>query len=349
MKRRITFIIFLSILIVAGCKSGHKVNEYTQPLTNPHEEANAIYYWKTVLDADSADIEFVRSHKIKRAYIRFFDVVKDESPVAKDIVIPNATLKVKTPLSVDEIIPTIYITLNAIRSMDDIDKWAELIVERIDNMSKYNAFGELHEIQLDCDWTQETEDTYFRLCKAVKRKMISMDSTNCVSSTIRLHQLAKTAPPVDYGVLMLYNTGSFENEKEVNSILDVKDVAPYVKRLAKYPLPLDFAYPSYSWNLLFRNNRFYGLLRDDITDDRNIVEIIEENKYKLRKDTIINETMLRMGDVIRRETSRYSSIMDVKKMIEKEYGDRSHSNIIYHLDSSNLSKYSYDEIESIYK
>ena len=344
MKRQISLIILLSILIVACGKSAQKRNESTQPLTNPHEKANAIYYWKTVLDADSADIEFVRSHKIKRAYIRFFDVVKDESPVAKDIVIPNATLKVKTPLSVDEIIPTIYITLNAIRSMDDIDKWAELIVERIDNMSKYNAFGELHEIQLDCDWTQETEDTYFRLCKAVKRKMISMDSTNCVSSTIRLHQLAKTAPPVDYGVLMLYNTGSFENEKEVNSILDVKDVAPYVKRLAKYPLPLDFAYPSYSWNLLFRNNRFYGLLRDDITDDRNIVEIIEENKYKLRKDTIINETLLRMGDIIRRETSRYSSIM-----IEKEYGDRSHSNIIYHLDSSNLSKYSYDEIESIYK
>lgn len=349
MKRRIPFIILLLILIVAGCKSGHKVNENTQPLTNPHEEANAIYYWKTVLDADSADIEFMRMHKIKRAYIRFFDVVKDESPVARDIVIPNATLKVKTPLPVDEIIPTIYITLNAIRNMEDVDKWAELIVERVDNMSKYNAFGELHEIQLDCDWTSDTEDTYFRLCKAIKNRMVSMDSNNCVSSTIRLHQLAKTAPPVDYGVMMLYNTGSFENENEVNSILDVEDVVPYMKRLAKYALPLDFAYPSYSWHLLFRNNRFCGLLRDDITEDSNIVERIEENKYMLRKDTIINETMLRKGDVIRRETSRYSSIMDVKKMIEKEYGDRSHSNIIYHLDSSNLSKYSYDEIENIYK
>lgn len=349
MKRRIPFIILLSILIVAGCKSGHKVNENTQPLTNPHEEANAIYYWKTVLDADSADIEFMRMHKIKRAYIRFFDVVKDESPVARDIVIPNATLKVKTPLPVDEIIPTIYITLNAIRNMEDVDKWAELIVERVDNMSKYNAFGELHEIQLDCDWTSDTEDTYFRLCKAIKNRMVSMDSNNCVSSTIRLHQLAKTAPPVDYGVMMLYNTGSFENENEVNSILDVEDVVPYMKRLAKYALPLDFAYPSYSWHLLFRNNRFFGLLRDDITEYQSITERIGENKYRLLKDTVINETKLFRGDVIRRETSRYSSIMDVKKMIEKEYGDHSHSNIIYHLDSSNLSKYSYDEIENIYK
>ena len=349
MKRQIPLIILLSILIFACGKSEQKRNESTQPLANPHGEANAIYYWKTVLDADSVDIEFIRTHKIKRAYIRFFDVVKDESPVAKDIVIPNATLKVKTPLPVDEIIPTVYITLNAIRNMEDVDKWAELIVERVGNMNKYNAFGELHEIQLDCDWTADTEDTYFSLCRAVKERMVSMDSTNCVSSTIRLHQLAKPAPPVDYGVLMLYNTGSFENQEEVNSILDVEDVTPYVKKLAKYPLPLDFAYPSYSWDLLFRNNRFGGLLRDDITEDSNIVERIEENKYKLRKDTIINETMLRMGDVIRRETSLYSTIMNVKQIIEKEYGDRSHSNIIYHLDSSNLSKYSYDEIENIYK
>lgn len=349
MKRRIPFIIFLSILLATGCKSEHRANETTQPLTNPHEEANAIYYWKTVLDVDSADMEFMRAHKIKRAYIRFFDVVKDESPVAKDIVIPNATLKVKNPLPVDEIIPTIYITLDAIRNMEDVDKWADLILERVDNMSKYNAFGELREIQLDCDWTSETEDTYFRLCKAIKKKLVSVDSTYCISSTIRLHQLAKAAPPVDYGVLMLYNTGSFENKEEVNSILDVEDVAPYVKKLAKYPLPLDFAYPSYSWSLLFRNNRFLGLLRDDISEYRNITERIEENKYRFLKDTTVNETNLQMGDVIRHETSRYSSIMDVKKMIEKEYGNCSHSNIIYHLDSSNLSKYSYDEIENIYK
>ena len=55
------------------------------------------------------------------------------------------------------------------------------------------------------------------------------------------------APPVDYGVLMIYNTGDPRNFMERNPILDIRDVQPYLKRLDKYPLPLAAAYPVYQW------------------------------------------------------------------------------------------------------
>ena len=55
------------------------------------------------------------------------------------------------------------------------------------------------------------------------------------------------APPVDYGVLMVYNTGDPRNFMERNPILDYRDVYPYLDRLDKYPLPLAAAYPVYQW------------------------------------------------------------------------------------------------------
>ena len=68
-----------------------------------------------------------------------------------------------------------------------------------------------------------------------------------LSTTIRLHQLSMKAPPVDYGALMLYNTGDPRKWVERNPILDIRDVSPYLKRLNDYPLPLAAAYPVFSW------------------------------------------------------------------------------------------------------
>ena len=55
------------------------------------------------------------------------------------------------------------------------------------------------------------------------------------------------APPVDYGALMVYNTGDPRKSQERNPILDYRDVAPYLKRLDSYPLPLATAYPVFRW------------------------------------------------------------------------------------------------------
>ena len=55
------------------------------------------------------------------------------------------------------------------------------------------------------------------------------------------------APPVDYGVLMVYNTGNPQHFRERNPILDIRDVTPYLRYLSDYQLPMAAAYPVFSW------------------------------------------------------------------------------------------------------
>lgn len=366
MKHTLYFLamIFAIGLVGGGCKNSKSETTPPDTLTETdsiavttvakrfgHKECNAIYYWKTVLKTDSVATEkFVKDHEIGRAYVRFFDIVPDRSPLASDELIPNATLTVSNKLPVNEVIPVVYITDEAIIEMGNSGRWAQKIVERVRNMYSYYGFGQLKEIQLDCDWTQSTGPTFFSLCKAVKTELQKYNQDGVVSSTIRLHQLKSEAPPVNYGVLMLYNTGSFRNPDTKNSILSVDDVKPYLPDLPSYPLHLDFAYPTYSWNLMFRDGEFFGILRTDLSELKKVLRKVSANKYTVTKDYITGDIALRKGDVIRREESPIETVVEVKTLIEEKLDDRKgHSNIIYHFDSQNLSKYNDDEITDIFK
>lgn len=315
-----------------------------------HNEVNSIYYWKTTMALDSTEREFLAHHNVERAYVRFFDVVTDKSATAIEAVIPNATIRFNDTLPVKSVIPVVYITLDAMRLMKGNEKqWAEKISDRVRNMCAYNELGELWELQLDCDWTEDIRDSFFELCREVRNCIRdNNEGIGKVSSTIRLHQLSQPVPPVDYGVLMVYNTGSFRNPDVANSIIDPEDVEPYLKNLKSYPLHLDIAYPAYEWQLLFRDNTFAGLLRSELPDSTGMLRKIGDNRYELTRDTIIGETYLRQGDIVRRESSPAAIVLKVKELIDDRLGDRPHSNVIYHLDNRNLSKYTSDEINSIY-
>lgn len=338
----------VALALLAGCGSKTETSTEVEP-KSPHLEANSIYYWKTVLALDDADRDFLKSHDIKRAYVRFFDVTPDDSPLATEPVIPNATLQIKDSIPVKEIIPTIYITTDALKRMEgNLDEWADKIVSRVWAMCSYNELPKPTELQLDCDWTETTREAFFGLCEAVGRKLAEKDTYPLLSATIRLHQLTQPAPPVDYGVMMVYNTGSFENASETNSILSVKSVMPYIKHLAAYPLHLDFAYPVYSWKLLFRENKFMGIIRQELSETSKALKTADATHITAVMDTTIGDIHLKKGDAIRTEASDIKTIRSVKALIDKSLGEKPHSNILYHLDSKNLSRYSSDEIQTLY-
>ena len=46
---------------------------------------------------------------------------------------------------------------------------------------------------------------------------------------------------------MIYNTGDPQLFTEKNPILDIRDVQPYLRYLADYPLPMAAAYPVFQW------------------------------------------------------------------------------------------------------
>lgn len=299
------------------------LNSCAKPLSNPYKQ-KGIYYWRTIFSLSDKEIDFVNNHDVKKIYVRFFDVDRDYKSNSKDDVKPNATLQFNDSIPERiEIIPTVYITTGALDKMQLNEKeFAEKIYKRIKAMCRSNNI-KFKEIQLDCDWSKSNRDYFFNLCKEMKK---CLDPTQSLSSTIRLHQLTQTPPPVDKGVLMIYNTGNLMELTTENSIFSVKDIAPYLKdnRLSNYDLHLDVAYPTYGWSVVYYHGSdryyFYKLLK--MTDFTNIAGLkkIEKNTYVATEDIYFNPENTFIPDIhkgykVRVERPSAKEILQIKKWL----------------------------------
>ena len=312
----------LAILLFMGCKKG--TNMVTTDSANDSTARNSIYHWKTTFNLDSADVSFLKRHDVKRIYVRMFDVATEPNFLSEGTdVVPIATTKFESPVPKDvEIVPVTYITLDALREMQNREaEFANIIIERLLAMANYNHCGKIREVQFDCDWTGSTKGIFNKLCETAK------DSLNAqgiaLSATIRLHQMQETPPPLDRGVLMVYNTGALKHPESKNSILHMDDVKPYLKPTT-YALPLDYAYPTFGWGVLFESDIFVG---------------------------IVSETSQPVNDLerIRRERPTSAEVLEVKAEVEKAFGAPARGNILYHLDASQLAHYSDSSITQIYR
>ena len=315
---------------------------------------NGIYFWKTRFELNDYEKSFLKEHDIKRLYVRFFDVDDNMTwwgaPTHRIEPIATTDFVSAKPEGV-EIVPCVFLTTRAVAYMEEsYDKtlgFARRIVTRVRNMADYNDLGPLSEIQLDCDWTESTREAYYKLCSLLS--YVLKDEGIAVSSTIRLHQLRTDAPPVDRGVLMLYNTGSHRSASEENSIISKAGVAAYLQgRRISYGIPLDFAYPDFGWGLVFRGDYFCGILHQTDYSDGSLYKRQEDGTYRVLKGHTVDDEYVGKDCTIRVEGAPANTILEVKDLVQKAFPDVPHSNIIYHLDSLNLSKYTADEITSIY-
>ena len=233
-------LLLLTVLLTTGCQ------KETQSLP----EGNAVYYWRTDLRLDSTERAFLHTYNINKVYCRYFDVVMNDNGEP----MPNATITFSDTLPAGvEIIPTVYITIDCLqKSHKDL---AAKLVKRILQMNETNDISGVREIQIDHDYTARNMKIYYQFLEEVREKWKEGNRRRdaIVSTTIRLHQLSMEAPPVDYGALMIYNTGDPQKWTERNPILDEHDVAPYLRHLDDYPLPLAAAYPVFSWLRIINN------------------------------------------------------------------------------------------------
>jgi hypothetical protein len=234
-----------------------------------------VYFWRTDLRLDSAEQAFLQRYHINKVYCRYFDVVMNEEGTEPR---PNATIAFSSNLPDSiELIPTIYITEGCMHQA--YQGLAEKIVKRIQQINETNDIRQVGEIQIDCDYTSKSRNTYYQFLEEVKQAW-----GKALSTTIRLHQLAMAAPPVDYGVLMIYNTGDPKKWEERNPILDIRDVQPYLKRLDDYPLPLAAAYPVYQWVRTIRNIRVEHTVEAD--EILRVKEAVEKKRSSLKNAII---------------------------------------------------------------
>lgn len=301
-------VLFSLSLLITAC--GNKESKMT---------VRSVYYWNTAFNIDSIKRDFIKSHKIGKIYVRYFDVVQD---VSGGFPVPNATIRIDSVPEglTQEIVPVVFVLPDALDC--DVRKLGEMILARVKQMSETHGMGEVREIQIDCDWTVSTRQRFFDFMKSLKER--TAEEGIILSSTIRLHQLATAPPPADRGVLMVYNTGDMRRIDKEKPILDIKDVLPYLKHLKNYPLPLATAYPIYRWELLFRNGRFV-----DIVHDRSELPILQSDTVVVRQPSM-------------------DDIMACRRAIEKVRPECANEIILFDLNSYNIKRYGYKDFENIY-
>ena len=305
-KRMQKRILFIYLIIVVFCSCSKQQGEKT----------NAVYYWSTTFKSDSIQQSFLRQHHIKKIYLRFFDVVVDE----QGNVMPNATVRFATPVPKDvEIVPVVYIVNDCLyRSIDKLDS---LILQRVTQMCETNDITPFRELQIDCDWTARSRTHYFQVLSRLNERAKKQGVV--LSATIRLHQLGEAPPPVEKGILMLYNTGDVTRLDCEHPILDMKDAAPYLRKLSKYRLPLATAYPVYAWRVLFRKGKFVGILHSD--DELPIID---------GDSIVVREPPLEM-------------VLKAKQAVDKEQRSANDEIILFDISNENIqriNKYHYEKI-----
>ena len=289
----------------------------------PGNTVRAVYHWKTTYNPTQYEQQWLRDHRVTRLYLRVFDVdVHDIEKVA-----PIATTRFLQPLPDSmEIVPVVYITNEA---MDKMGYWdgkvfAHKIADRVVKMAECNGF-ELREMQVDCDWTERTCENYYDFCGMLREYLNGKGIR--LSSTVRLHQVCDKPDSleVDDKVLMLYNTGNLRLRETRNSILDYKDVEPYLKRLTPERMKtLGVAWPVFGWGVAFDTTGHFSHLVNSST--------LADSPGR--------------GAGLRIEWGEIAEMRRVWEKMPQAAGN--HVVVLYHLDSINLSKYSYDEIEEIY-
>lgn len=325
-------------LLALSCKNSEDVKDQNSGKEAPVEiTGRGIYHWKTTFNLTHEDTTFLSRHGITKLYVRMFDVgiERNESTVSLEVVPLGTTRFISRIPAQCDYVPTVYITLKALKAYNGRESdLADLIIKRIYAMCSWNELGTFDEIQYDCDWTEETKESFERLCSYTKR--VLERNLVSLSGTIRLHQIEEATYPFDKGVLMIYNTGSFANPQTKNSIIDYDDVHKYLSvrgridkfiKARKENCPhIEMAYPTYGWGVLFdEDGRFRALVTD-------------------KEACLLSQSCM---ENIRIERSEYEEIVKVKKLVDSVFGEISCGNVIYHLDANNLSKYESHEIENI--
>lgn len=214
------------------------------------------------------------------------------------------------------------------------------------DICQVNKLPSFNEIQIDCDWTSSTKESYFKFLKLLRQDPFF--NSKQVSATIRLHQLKYKSitgvPPLNKGLLMCYNMGDLKDTNTINSIIELKEAKKYLGHLSDYNLSLDIGLPIFSWYVWFRQGRFKGL----ISSEDLKLNINKNNKWIFQKDSILNGYTFEKGDWLRYEESKADDVVKLAELLNDKIKNEQINVVLYHLDEGNINKYTIHELENIF-
>lgn len=336
-KRLTPAFTFVSLLFLYGC-SDHSV-----------KIDRSFYYWKTTFQMSDSQVASLKELRVKKIYLRFFDVDWDES---RQTPHPVAQVTFSNPPDTSlEIIPVVYITNKTLlkTSVDSIRELAPKLWKKVVSIASRQKII-FAEMQLDCDWTLQTREKYFTLIKELQKKMVTDQKD--LSVTIRLHQAKYPdmtgIPDVKKGMLMFYNMGKLSGER--NSIYNEKDANTYIHALKSYPLDLDAVLPSFCWTVQLRNKKIIGLLNETITQNLDLshYKLISKNQYQAKSSFFFHGHYIMKDDILKVEEMDPATTISAAEKLSGALIKQNRSVAIFNLDSPTLSRYEKKDLETIF-
>lgn len=314
-------------------------------MTSCQEKTHDIhfYYWRSNMTVNDVEHSYFKQLQCKNLYIRLFDVDIQDSkvlPLAKISTFDKNTLDANY-------IPVVFITNRSINaSKGNEEQLAKQVYSLITEILKTNNIQAPNEIQIDCDWTTTTRNSYFIFLNALKQQ-----SKTSISCTLRMHQVKYQEdtgiPPVDKVYLMCYATANPGDKNIDNSILDIALLKDYTKNINNYPLNMDIALPIYSWAVVTNHLGKIKLINAISIKDLDISQLkkISNNTYKVTEDFIFRGMYLNKGFIIRQEGISPSLIKQAKTYLSEKL-KKDYNIVYYHLDSVFLDRFTIDELKN---
>lgn len=307
------------------------LNACTTPKSS--NESIAFYYWKTHYHLNSFERAYLQKQDVQKIYLHCFDIaLENGQPKPQGVLLWQ-----EAALKGIEYIPTVFIQ-NEILQKADTSHLHELAQHTFSLCKQILAAQQLSikELQIDCDWTESTRDSYFYFLKCLKQNNITL------STTLRLYQYKYATksgiPPADYVSLMCYNMGNMKKAQNENSILNKNDLQAYLQSAKAYPLPLNIALPIFNWTLLYSNQTFKGILYQVPDLQNRYWKRISEISYicvQAHFDSICQQNFY-PNESIRMETISKKDLEQALLTIQ-HYVNNSKNEIIYFdLDSSKI-------------
>ena len=341
-------ILFLCLLLpIFSCK---KPPKNIQP---------AFYHWKTQLILQCPETAYLDSLGCRQLYIKFLDIAKNDEgllqPYSLLEVLDTAGLAGKT------IIPCVFLTNNVFQDISEakLDWLAQQTAAALNSVGAQFPNPIFKEIQFDCDWTATTRAAFFSFLKKIRARL----PAECqLSATIRLHQYKfpdrTGVPPVDRGMLMLYNTGDIDEPTETNSIFKTADAEKYLQGApANYPLPLDLALPLFSWALVYRDAELWKIIPEpnptELQDTSRYTQVQTPNfklqtlQFMVQNSTFLGGHYLRPGDLIRLEVVDMAVLRQAAQLATKVELAPDARLAFYHLDTAAIRRFPADFLKKM--
>lgn len=267
------------VLLMTGLSAVYWQQSQASKNTAPPKVS--YYHWANSYTDDPASL---KTYAPAQLYLKLLDIGYREQQLSI-----NPT-DLRTPPSIP-ITPVVFLDNNALKA-DVLDQVYAQILTHIPPQ-------QYQHLQMDCDWTEQTRDSYFAFLRRLKADYPQL------SVTLRLHQVKYAdrtgVPPAERAALMYYNMSDIRDPETKNYILDHAVGQTYLQNFDKYPLPLDLALPLYQQTRVLRQGKLVHLANSTELNTSK-TEKLENNYYRVRQGHYWQEYYLYPEDELRVDT-----------------------------------------------